>query len=104
MANVALVNPERALELYASGRSLDDVAGEFGVTRQAVHRVLARDPRYQPRTKSQAARRSVEDPVVLGLWNQGLSQRAIGRRLGVSHPTVSRSLRRSGIKLRNVDS
>jgi DNA-binding transcriptional regulator LsrR (DeoR family) len=96
------VDVDLALELYDQGRSLEEVAAEFLVTRQAVHRILKQHPLYKPRTKTEASHRLVDDARVVELWKLNLPQRAIAERLGISHPTVSRSLRRSGIKARRL--
>jgi IS30 family transposase len=96
------IDVERALELYQRGYSLDDIGMEFERSRQAIHRVLKRDDRYQPRNKVDAARRVVDDAKVLELKATGMSQRAIARQLAVSHPTVCRSLRRSEARARQT--
>lgn len=52
---LSTLDPDKALDQLASGTMLKEIAAQFGVSKQAVHKRLATHPRYRQAIKDQAA-------------------------------------------------
>ena len=52
---VAVIHREEILERIRAGEILREIAPDFGVTKQALHKVLIDDPEYQVAKRIQAA-------------------------------------------------
>lgn len=89
---------ERAIELYTSGATIAEAAGQLFVSPTSIKNVLRaydvpRRPRggSQPYLSAESLRRTTE------LYGRGLSSSEVARELGLaSHTTVLRRLKRAG--------
>ena len=88
----------RIAEGYAAGRTVYQLAAEFGCHRVTISAVLKRQGvalRLQP-----AAEEEVEQMITL--YQSGLSLAAVGERIGVNASTVLRHLRDNGVPTRTA--
>lgn len=99
------------IALYASGLSHRQTATRLGIAPGTVLRALARHGvarrphggvRRPARAGTQAPRPGLQpsDQQIIGLYQSGLSQRQTAARLGISHMTVIRVLRRHDVSPR----
>jgi len=85
------------LAAYRTGRTMKELATEFGVSRQtvAVHLRRAKAP---VRRRGLSQKQATE---VVSLYETGWTSRELAERYGVSTDTVLRTLHRHGVKIRS---
>jgi transposase len=88
------IDAKRAIDMYAQGKSLQEVADQLDCTLQGVRCVLikhgvARRPRGGNRTGI-----VLDEAVILGLYAEGASIESIAERFGVGMARVSKVVRR----------
>ncbi|MCA0346229.1 MAG: helix-turn-helix domain-containing protein [Actinobacteria bacterium] len=89
---------DRIAEGYAAGKTVYELATEFGCHRVTISAVLKRRGvtlRLRPATKEEIER-------MIALYQSGLSLAAVGKNLGINASTVLRYLRDNGVPTRSV--
>jgi len=84
------INKKQAVEMYAAGKSLGDIAEIFGVTRSAVHyslRKLGVNIAQPPQSKTSITREQIID-----LLNSGKTKTEIAKQENVSMPIINKIL------------
>lgn len=87
------VDLEIAKRLYEGGATLAKVGEHFGVSKQAIHKLL----NYHGITTRPGKVSPIREKII-SLRNSGLTQRQIALELGVSQPAVSVTLIRAGLR------
>jgi DNA-directed RNA polymerase specialized sigma24 family protein len=83
------------LAAYRTGRTMKELATEFGVSRQTVAAHLRR-AKAPVRRRSLSQKQATE---IVSLYEAGWTSRELADRYGVSTDTVLRTLHRHGVKI-----
>ena len=86
----------RVVEVYQEGKTMNDVAREFGLHRTTVRAILDRaGVPARPREMSPA-----QMELATKLYAEGLSLQAVGERLGFNAQTIANRLQEQGVRMR----
>ena len=91
-----IVDPQAVIEAYQSGRGLEDIADEIGVSHSTVYKCLREHG--IPRRRRGAPRCAVSDDRIIELRSNGFSLSDIGFVVGMSPCGIYQRLLQAGIR------
>jgi hypothetical protein len=107
MSTVPLnLDTDNLKRLYESGLSLNQIAQKLGIGAMSVRKyLLAAGVPIRSRAEGQALRPHGRTEItvneVVALYNAGMSEKAIEKKIGLSRPAIRNRLLKAGIKPRN---
>jgi len=101
---IELPDPSHLLELHKSGMSVQQLADKFGVSCCPIYNRIKGLPGYVPHSggSKRGSYRAVADSAkVISLYQQGMSEIAVAKELGITRMVVRTRLVNAGVHIRD---
>lgn len=86
--------PECVIEKMRNGATLQEIAWDFGVTRERIRQVAANHRHYELVRDPSRREREIRDSIFADAHSGGESMRSIANRFGLNPATVSAGIKR----------